>query len=68
MSAKEILCFWGDRTFEGSCNVCQRRDTDTVLFIDLTTVSVRLCPECAAYLRLKIGKALDEQPTPEASK
>jgi hypothetical protein len=42
------------RTIEGSCNSCQRRGPDAVILTTLTTLSFRLCFQCAAELQRQI--------------
>ena len=45
---------WGWRTDEGSCNVCQTHEKDTVLSISLPTMTFRVCLECARQLRTEL--------------
>lgn len=49
-----IRCSIRSRQQEGSCNSCQRRDRESVILVELNTMTFRVCSRCAKELVDKI--------------
>lgn len=43
------------RASAGSCNGCEERASDTVIVVNLKTISFRLCSDCAKLLIIKLN-------------
>jgi len=50
-----IACSIRSREAEGSCNACQCRDQETVVLVEMKTMSFRVCERCAKELRAKLA-------------
>jgi len=50
-----IACSIRSREQEGSCNACQCRDQETVVLVEMKTLSFRVCERCAKELRAKLA-------------
>jgi hypothetical protein len=55
-----IACSIRSREQEGSCNACQCRDEETVVLVEMKTLSFRVCERCAKELRKKL-EALEDK-------
>lgn len=57
----EISVYAGAREHEGSCNGCQRRDNPTVFVVRLSSISIRVCADCARVVLAGLKTAVKNE-------